>query len=169
MGPKESDADIPIPALYRAARGAYAHSMREQLSEVGISDLPPNGGYIVGGLARGAHAGQLFREIGLRESVRSRLLGALLERHYVRRGTGEAKYGLDDLALTEKGRRAADACARGVSAVTEELVSALSAEEYAAFRKGLTALIDIKERQERHAHEHEHGHDHVHPHEDEAE
>jgi DNA-binding MarR family transcriptional regulator len=149
----------------RAARGAFAQSIREQLAAAEIYDLPRNGTFIVGGLKRGEHAGELFRNSGLREGVLSLLLQALLERDFVQPGSGEAKFGLDDLELTEKGRRAAQASARGVNAVTEELTSMLSAEEFSGFRAALLALIDIKERnEERRALEHEHGHPHEHPH-----
>jgi DNA-binding MarR family transcriptional regulator len=155
-----------VPALIRAARGAFAQSMREQLVEVEIYDLPRNGAFIIGGLSRSEHAGQLFRDIDLRESALSRLLQALLERGFVQAGSGVAKFGLDDLELTEKGRRAAQACARGVNAVTEELGGMLSGEEFSGFRAGLLALIDIKERTQQHqVHEHGHGHGHDHDHE----
>lgn len=165
MAPDGTAADIPIPALLRAARGAFAPSMREQLHEAGIDDLPRNGAYIVGGLTWGVHAGQLLHEVSTSDNVRSRLLQALLERGFVQPGNGEPKFGLDDLALTEKGRRAAEASARGITAVTQELKDALSPEQYSAFRAGLVALIDIKERaEERHLSEHEHSHDHPHEH-----
>jgi DNA-binding MarR family transcriptional regulator len=164
--PDDADDHEPLPALIRAARGAFAQSIREQLIESEIYDLPRNGAFIVGGLLRSEHAGELFRNIGLGEGALSRLLQALLERGFVQAGTGEAKFGLDDLELTEKGRRAAQATARGVGSVTEELVSMLSAEEFAGFRAGLLALIDIKEQAAlHHALEHEHGHHHAHPHE----
>jgi DNA-binding MarR family transcriptional regulator len=164
VGMREDTRDNePLPALIRAARGAFAQSIREQLFEADIHDLPRNGTFIVGGLNRGAPAGELFRDSGLREGARSRLLEALLERGFVQAGSGEAKFGLDDLELTEKGQRAAEASARGVRAVTEELTSNLSAEEFSGFRAGLLALIEIRERaDEHHAFEHEHGHGHTH-------
>jgi DNA-binding MarR family transcriptional regulator len=158
--------DGPLPALIRSARGAFAQSIRQQLVASQIYDLPRNGAFMVGGLYRGEHAGKLFHDIGLREGPLSRLLQALLERGFVEAGTGEAMFGLDDLQLTEKGRRAAQATARGVNAVTQELTRVLSVEQFAGFRAGLLALIDIKDQaEEQHALEHEHERPHVHPHE----
>lgn len=166
MRPDESKVNVPIPALLRAARGSYAHAIRAHLVEVGISDLPPNGAYILGGLSASISAGQLFREIGLRESARSRLLQALFDRGFVQPGGGAPQHGLDDLELTEKGRHAAEASARGVMATNEELAEILSPQEMSNFRTGLIALIDIKERAEEahHHHEHDHGHEHGHEH-----
>ncbi len=169
MRPDESEVNVPIPALLRAARGSYAHAIREHLVETGISDLPPNGAYILGGLSASISAGQLFREIGLRESALSRLLQALLDGGFVQPGSGEPQYGLDDLELTEKGRLAAQAAARGVLATNEELAGILSPLELSNFRKGLIALIDIKERAEHSHHDHDHSHEHGHEHEHEHE
>lgn len=166
MRPDESDVQIPLPALLRAARGAFSHSIREHLADVEIFDLPPNGAYILGGLTMSIHAGHLFREIGLREGPKSRLLQLLLERDFVVPGPGATRNEVPDLELTGKGRRAADAARDGVNAVTSELATMLSPEEFSSFRTGLIALIDIKERaEEHHGHEHDHEHPHVHEHE----
>jgi hypothetical protein len=163
MRPDESDVNIPLPALLRAARGAFAHLIRQQLFEAGIHDLPPNGAYILGGLTMSIHGGQLFREIGLRESSRERLLQLLLERDFVVPAPGAPRYGVPDLELTDKGRRASEAARNGVNAVTDELTTMLSPQELKSFRTGLIALIDIKERAEEH-HDHDHEHEHEHPH-----
>ena len=112
------------------------------------------------------HAGQLFREIGVRESSRVRLLQLLLERDFVVPGPGVPRYEIPDLALTDKGRRAAEASRSGVNAVSDELTTMLSPEELSSFRTGLIALIDIKERAEEH-HDHDHAHDHAHVHDHE--
>lgn len=166
MRPDESDVHIPLPALLRAARGSFAHAIRQHLDDAGIHDLPPNGAYILGGLTMSVHAGQLFREIGLRESTRARLLQSLLERDFVIPGRGAPRYEVPDLELTEKGRSAAEAARDGVNAVVEELTTMLSPQELSSFRTGLIALIDIKERAEgHHDHVHEHEHDHPHVHE----
>jgi DNA-binding MarR family transcriptional regulator len=161
MRSDESDVHIPLPALLRAARGSFAQAIRQHLVDVGIHDLPPNGAYVLSGLTMSMHAGQLFREIGLRESSRVRLLQLLLERDFVVPGPGAPRYEVPDLELTDKGRRAADAVRNGVNAVSDELATMLSPQELSSFRTGLIALIEIKERAEEH---HDHGHVHDHPH-----
>jgi DNA-binding MarR family transcriptional regulator len=166
MRPDESDVHIPLPALLRAARGSFALAIRQHLVEDGIHDLPPNGAYILGGLTMSIHGGQLFREIGLGESSRVRLLQLLLERDFVVPGPGVPRYDVPDLELTDKGRRAAEAAHSGINAVSDELATMLSPQELSSFRTALIALIDIKERAEgHHDHDHEHDHPHVHDHE----
>lgn len=168
MRPNESDVQAPLPALLRAARGSFAHAIRQHLVDAEIYDLPPNGAYIVGGLTWSTHASQLFRETGLRESSRERLLQLLLERDFVVPGPGVPRFEVPDLELTEKGRRAAEASRSGVNAVCDELATMLTPQEMSSFRTGLIALIDIKERAEEphdHDHDHEHNHPHVHDHE----
>ena len=163
MSPDKPAFDVPIPALLRAARGAYARSIRERLQAIGIYDLPRHGAYIVGGLERSVHAGQLLREIGLRESITTRLIESLRDRGFVQPGQGPAKYGVADLELTPKGYAAAEATMDGIVDVNEELETLLSADELSALKKGLIALTEIKERLEaHHDHDHEHGHDHEH-------
>jgi DNA-binding MarR family transcriptional regulator len=150
MRPNESDVDVPLPALLHAARGAYSRVIHDRQSIVGIVDLPPHGAYIVGGLTIPVHAGQLFRELDLRESVAHRLMHALLERDFVKVATGVPKFDVPDLELTEKGRIAASAAASGVTAVNDELKVMLSPQELSSLRTGLIALIDIRERAEDH-------------------
>ena len=48
-----SDPDaihFATPTLMRAARGAYARSIRAQLHAIGIDDLPRNGAFILAGI-----------------------------------------------------------------------------------------------------------------------
>jgi DNA-binding MarR family transcriptional regulator len=165
MSPDKPDIDVPIPALLRAARGAYARSIRERLQAIGIYDLPRNGPYIVGGLSRSVHAGQLLREIGLRDGAATRLIENLLEHGFVQPGKGSTTFGVADLELTPKGHAAAEATEDGIVDVNEELATMLSSEELSALEKGLIALTTIRERLEDHRdHDHDHGHEHDHDH-----
>ena len=48
-----ADADpveYATPTLMRAARGAYAQSIRAQLHAIGVDDLPRNGAFILAGI-----------------------------------------------------------------------------------------------------------------------
>jgi hypothetical protein len=54
--------DVPIPALLRAARGAYGHAIHRRLAAAGFDDLPRNGPFVLGGMANhGAAPGDLIR------------------------------------------------------------------------------------------------------------
>jgi len=62
-----------MPALLRHARLAYSSSMRTALDAAGYDDIPKNGLYVIGGLAReiGAHPlSQLIEELQLSKTGR---------------------------------------------------------------------------------------------------
>jgi hypothetical protein len=40
--------DVILPVLLRPGRGVYGLSIREALAEAGFTDMPPNGGYVLG-------------------------------------------------------------------------------------------------------------------------
>lgn len=151
---EELDASV-VPASLRAARGSYSRFIRHQLEHVDCEDLPRNGPYVVGGLANGISAGQLFREIGLRQEAGIRLFETLIDRGYVALGDGPVTYGVPDLVNTPRGRTAATAVGQAVHEVNELLVQSLSKEQLAGFLAGLEALSEIKEEfEERHHHTH---------------
>ncbi len=57
-------ADIALPAMLRPARTTYGLAMHRALAEIGCDDVPRNGLWVIGGLARGADSiplGELVR------------------------------------------------------------------------------------------------------------
>ena len=51
-------AEYATPTLMRAARGAYAQSIRAHLHAIGVDDLPRNGAFVLAGIdPAGARAG----------------------------------------------------------------------------------------------------------------
>lgn len=151
---EELDASV-VPASLRAARGSYSHFIRHNLAHVHCEDLPRNGPYVVGGLANGASAGQLFREMGLRGEAGNRLVDTLIERGYVALGDGPVTHDVPDLVNTARGETAARAVGEAVHEVNELLTQSLSTEQLAGFLAGLEALCEIKgEFEERHHHTH---------------
>jgi hypothetical protein len=144
--------EFPVPALLRQARGTYGLAIRIRLSAEGLSDLPKNGPYLVGGLANGESAEQLLREMSLSDAQCERLLGALLDAHFVEAADDPGE--MDALALrnTEKGLRAARAVAEAIYGVNHELSHMLTPEELHGFQNALVALSDIKERTEESLH-----------------
>lgn len=149
MNQSHSFDEFPVPALLRQARGTYGLAIRIRLSAEGLSDLPKNGPYLVGGLATGVSAEQLLREMSLSDAQSERLLGALLDGHFVE--AADELDADDALALrnTEKGLRAARAVAEAIYSVNHELSHMLSPEEFRGFQNALVALSDIKERTEK--------------------
>lgn len=131
--------DVPIPALLRAARGAYGHAIRRRLAGAGLDDLPRNAAFVLGGMAnRGVAAADLLRQLGARAGE---LVDALVARGYLeKRNT--------TLELTPRGEAAAREVRAGVEEVDRELASQLTEAELDGLRAGLVALTTIREQME---------------------
>ena len=141
--------DVALPALLRAARGAYGHAIRSRLAAAGCDDLPRNGPYVIGGMAgQGGSAGDLIRQLGVSKQAASQLVDTLVVRGYlVREVTPEDRRRVT-IELTDCGRAAAGAVRTGVQAVDAELSERLSPADLAGLRAGLVALCDIRHRLE---------------------
>ncbi|HZS30034.1 MAG TPA: MarR family transcriptional regulator [Gaiellaceae bacterium] len=138
--------DVPIPALLRAARGAYGHAIRERLIAGGFDDLPRSGPYILGGIANGrGSASQLVRELGVSKQAASQLIDVLVLRGYLERHPDPDDRRRLAIVVTERGRAAAAAVRDGVGSVDGELAARLSAAELKGLRAGLEALCAIRE------------------------
>ena len=146
--PNQRD-EVVIPALLRAARGAYAHAVRARLTAGGFEDLPGNGPYILGGMAnRGGTAGNLIRELGVSKQAASQLIDTLVLRGYLSREINPDDRRRMNVVLTEHGCAAAAAIRTGIAEVDTKLAGMLSPDELAGLRAGLAALGQIAERTE---------------------
>ena len=143
MGDDAEEA-VLIPRLMRDARGSYAQVIHEHLHRVNCQDLPRHGPYVVGGLNGGTSAGLIFREMGLGERQRERLLSALLQSGFVEPGAGAPSYSVPDLVNTARGTAAANAVWEGIQEVSHQLKERLTDEEMRGLVAGLRALCDIK-------------------------
>ena len=142
----QHDDEVVIPALLRAARGAYGHAVRSRLADGDFDDLPANGPYVLGGIANhGGTAAGLIRELGISKQAASQLVDALVIRGYLERRVDEADRRRLTLELTERGRAAAAAVRAGVVSIDEELAARLTEQELAGLRRGLVALTEIRE------------------------
>ena len=148
--PTENTADdVVLPALLRAARGAYGHAVRKHLAEGGFDDLPRSGPYVLGGIVnRAGNASDLIRQLRVSKQAASQLVDTLVLRGYVERHPDPDDRRRMTIEPTEHGRAAAAAVREGVEAVDRELEEKLSAEQLAGLRAGLFALLEIVERSE---------------------
>jgi hypothetical protein len=141
------DAELSTPTLMRAARGVYARAIRAELHEIGVSDLPKNGAFILAGIGAGT-GGQpkpgLPAGLEVTKQAVSQVTDVLVSRGYVTRGTDTGDRRRVVLELTERGQQAVEAAARGVEAVDARLRERAGAEQIAAMRSALGALADIK-------------------------
>ncbi len=136
--------DVVLPALLRAARGAYSQSIRSSLAAGRFDDIPRGGPWVLGGMAnRGGTAADLLRGLGLRRNAAGELLDALVLRGYVDRRPDPHDAGQVRVELTDRGRAAGEAVRAGVDAVDTLLAERLSPDQLAGLRAGLGALADI--------------------------
>src|SRR6185437_12967288 len=129
--------DANIPALLRAARGSYAHTIVAFLDAAGCDDLPQNGPFVLGGMAnRQAAAVDMIRGLGVTRQAASQLIDTLVVRGYLTREVNPA----------DRGRAAAAATLAAIARVDAELAATITPDELAGLRAGLLALAEIRER-----------------------
>jgi DNA-binding MarR family transcriptional regulator len=138
--------EIAIPALLRAARGAYAQAIRSRLAGAGFGDMPSSGPFVLGGMAnRGGTAGDLVRALRVSKQAAGQLIDSLVLRGYLERRPDPDDRRRMLLELTERGRAAAEEVRAGVEAVDEDLARRLGSRGMAAFAAGLLALAEIRD------------------------
>lgn len=145
-----ADDDIVLPALLRAARGAYGNSVRASVAAAGFEDLPPNGAFVLGGIAnRGASAADLIKGLNISKQAASQLIDTLVLRGYLERHPDPDDRRRMTIGVTDRGRAAAAAVRAGVAGVDAELAERLTPAQLDGLRAGLVALISIAERSRR--------------------
>ncbi|MBV8064281.1 MAG: MarR family transcriptional regulator [Actinobacteria bacterium] len=144
-----ADDDVVIPALLRAARGAYGVAIGKRLAAASFDDLPRNGPFILGGMGNhGVAAGDLVRQLGVSKQAAGQLIDTLVLRGYLERQTNPDDRRRVTIALTDRGRAAATEVRAGVEEVDRELAARLTAEQLDGLRMGLVALTTIREQLE---------------------
>jgi DNA-binding MarR family transcriptional regulator len=141
--------EVVIPALLRAARGAYQQAIGRRLRDAGFDDLPRNGPFVVGGMARaGGSAGHLVRHLGVSQQAAGQLIDTLVERGYLARRVNPTDRRRITVELTDRGRAAAAAVREGIVEVDDALTEMISVDQLAGLRAGLGALAELRWRQE---------------------
>jgi DNA-binding MarR family transcriptional regulator len=136
---------LAIPTLMRAARGAYARSIRVQLQAIGVDDLPRNGAFILTGIdAADGPPRDLPAALGVTKQAVSQVTDTLVNRGYLERRPDPGDRRRVALELTRRGRLVVEAVARGAEAVDHQLRERVPAERVDAMRAGLWALAEIK-------------------------
>lgn len=138
--------DIVMPALLRHARTTYGGAMRRALVRAGFDDIPANGLYVIGGLALGAEdvpLGALIRDLRISKQAAGQLVDTLVMRGYLERQVDPGDRRRLVLRLTERGAHAAAVQGKARDAVDTKLAARVGADDIAAARRVLSALIDI--------------------------
>lgn len=133
--------EVPLPALLRAARGAYGSAIREALAGAGYEDVPRNGSYVIGAIARtGAPLGNIIQELGTSKQAAGQLVDTLVTRGYLDRSVDPDDRRRLTITLTERGADAATVIRTAVEAVDDRLVHQVGPEHLAHTRVTLAAL-----------------------------
>jgi DNA-binding MarR family transcriptional regulator len=137
--------EFATPALLRLGRDVYAQSIRVELAEAGIDDLPRNGGIILAGIdIAGGPRPDLPGELGVTKQAVSQLIDVLVSRGYLERGSDPGDRRRLALELTAKGREVVEAIRRGVGEIDRQLAKRVPAEQVEAMHAALIALSELK-------------------------
>lgn len=138
----QSEPEVTIPVLLREARGAYALAIRKALATMGLEQLPRNTAFVLGALRSDVPFESIVRQ--RRGSLeRAGTMDALVSAGCVRRDG-------DRYVLTPRGEGASIACEGARREVDEALAKAVGKRGVTALHKGLVALVEWKEANERH-------------------
>ncbi|MEJ0024292.1 MAG: MarR family transcriptional regulator [Alphaproteobacteria bacterium] len=136
--------DIPLPALLRHARRTYGAAMRRALDTAGYDDLPGNGLYVIGSLARTeTPLAQVVEELGVSKQAAGQLVDTLVQRGYLTREIDPADRRRLTVTLTERGRAAAEAQEAARQEVDADLVARVGPKNVMSARLALATLIGI--------------------------
>lgn len=133
------------PTLMRAARGAYAQAMRAALVAAGFEDLPRNGAFILAGTdGRGGTLDDLPEGLGVTKQAVSQTVEVLVNRGYLERRTDPEDRRRNLLEPTKRGREVVATVVAALEEIDHQLAEHVDAEEYAAMRKALAAMAQVK-------------------------
>ena len=135
--------EVPFPALLRAARRAYGAAIRAALADAGCDDMPRNGSYVIGAIARtGASLSQIIKGLGVSKQAAGQLVDTLVTRGYLDRSPNPDDRRRLTVTLTERGHAAATVIRSVIERVDADLAGRVGAEHVAHTRATLAALIE---------------------------
>jgi DNA-binding MarR family transcriptional regulator len=146
--------EVSTPALLREARVTYGSAINHALVEVGCDDVPRNGIYVIGAIARtGAPLSQIIQHLRVSKQAAGQLVDTLVTRGYLDRTVDPEDRRRLTITLTERGRAAAAVIRAAVDRVDVDLVALVGPDHLAHTRATLISLIEIGRRR----HEHDDG------------
>lgn len=137
--------DSVLPVLLRPGRGVYGLYVRDALTAAGFTDMPPNGGYVLGLLhPDGAPLRDVISDLGVSKQNAGELVDALVVRGYVARTEDPRDRRRVLLTLTERGEAASDTVYAAAEEVEARLVAMVGAERMQHTRETLAALLSLR-------------------------
>jgi DNA-binding MarR family transcriptional regulator len=142
--PDPSETAASLPALLRAARRTYASAVRDALSAAGYDDVPRNGSYVLGAMARSEVAlSRIIADLGVSKQAAGQLVDTLVARGYLHRSVDPEDRRRLTLGLTERGQDAATVIRTAVAGVDSELAGRLGEHRLDEVRGVLAALAEL--------------------------
>jgi DNA-binding MarR family transcriptional regulator len=136
--------EVVLPILLRPGRGVYGMFIRDALTEAEFTDMPANGGYVLGLIESGASTlSDVIADLGLSKQTASQLVDTLVVRGYIERSVDPDDRRRMLVTLTERGRAASDAVFATVQEIDARLVAVVGAERMAHTKETLAALVDL--------------------------
>ncbi|HEY0813300.1 MAG TPA: MarR family transcriptional regulator [Pseudonocardia sp.] len=135
------NSEISLPALMRSARQVYGAAMRAALEKVGCDDLPRNGAFVLGAIARGGVPMSVVIEaVGISKQAGGALVDTLVNRSYLDRAIDPDDRRRLRVGLTTRGEEAAAVIRAAIERVDAALVAEVGPEYVAHTRATLEAL-----------------------------
>jgi DNA-binding MarR family transcriptional regulator len=132
----------PLSALLRGARAALGAAMRQALAQAGCDDLPPNGPYVLGAIARtSAPLSSIIRQLGVSKQAAGQLVDTLVLRGYLERSIDPADRRRLVVGLTLRGEDVAALIRTAVDQLEADLEADVGSERMRATREVLASLI----------------------------
>ena len=134
----------PLTALLRGARAVFTAEIRRALAQRGYDDLPPNGPYVIGGMARtSAPLADIIVQLGVSKQAAGQLVDALVVRGYLERWVDPGDRRRLVVRLTGRGATAAEVIRDVVDSLEAEMDAALGADRVQATRDALAWVIRL--------------------------
>jgi len=137
---------LAMPVLLRWGRHTYGEAMRRALAAADCEDMPPNGMFVIGSLARGAGdapLAALSRQLGVSKQAAGQLVDTLVLRDYLKREADTEDRRKVSVKLTERGWHAASVQRGALEAVDAALTTRAGDAAVGAARQVLAALVEI--------------------------
>lgn len=145
MDKRERD-EISFPALLRAARATYGRAIRAALAEAGFDDIPGNGLFVIGAVARERlPMATLVRALGATKQAAGQLVDTLALRGYVERVADPDDRRRLLVAPSARGAAAADAIRAATAGIDARLAARVPAAKIAHARSVLLALAAMQD------------------------
>jgi len=139
---KERIEEWPLTALLRSARASVGGAIRESLEGSDMDDLPPNGPFVIGAIARSsAPLGAVVRQLGGSKQAAGQLVDTLVIRGYLERSIDPDDRRRLIVRLTTRGEAAAKLIRSAMERLEAELELAAGRDRVEAARQVLADLV----------------------------